>query len=590
MECEEPRRRKVVFYGRVSTEIEAQISALKNQMEWYRDLAAYHPDWVVVGQYVDEGISGTNIKNRPSFMKMLRDARKGKFDLIVTREVSRFARNTVDTLVTTRELKQYGVEVYFVYEDIWTMGSDGEVRLTIMASLAQDESRKISERVKAGIKTKKGKGEYCGMYPYGYEYDKNTRNLVPSEKKAAIVRKIFALYSEGLGGTAIAGILAQEQVPSPSGNAVWKETAILHIIKNEVYKGVLVYNKNPVKNYLDHKSSKNDESEYLYTKGKFEPLVPEELWDKCNRLLSAKKSYQDGNVTQAYKCGKSAHPDKWACRLFCGCGARVVPLKCNPNISYTCYRNYRRNPPLDKETQEKTRCSIPNALEWKLELMAKELYHRLWEEHRAEILEVYRTNCDAESSQLNSSVANDEQKEESVDYQERLQELEMLYRQELVSASAYARLHKEYEQRISNIRERNGSQSDEVAFNMEKIEESLAWKENFPDGKISREFLDAFVTRIVNVDGQHFIWELDLAQEHYIAHGDVLGSYRFPSVSVSNIVKEHKRNKKQPVKRKGGAATKLQNGSLSTEKWAHSKLLSNVDRLLLKNRERKIVA
>ena len=113
--------RRVVFYGRVSTELEAQISALKNQMNWYLELAEHHPNWTVVGQYADEGISGTGMKTRPSFMKMLRDARKKKFDLIVTREVSRFARNTVDTLVTTRELKQYGVEVYFVNDDIWTI-------------------------------------------------------------------------------------------------------------------------------------------------------------------------------------------------------------------------------------------------------------------------------------------------------------------------------------------------------------------------------------------------------------------------------------------------------------------------------------
>lgn len=152
--------RRVVFYGRVSTELEAQISALKNQMNWYLELAEHHPNWTVVGQYADEGISGTGMKTRPSFMKMLRDARKKKFDLIVTREVSRFARNTVDTLVTTRELKQYGVEVYFVNDDIWTMRGDGEVRLTIMASLAQDESRKMSERTKTLIELQ----DSCGLW------------------------------------------------------------------------------------------------------------------------------------------------------------------------------------------------------------------------------------------------------------------------------------------------------------------------------------------------------------------------------------------------------------------------------------------
>ena len=203
--------RRVVFYGRVSTELEAQISALKNQMNWYLELAEHHPNWTVVGQYADEGISGTGMKTRPSFMKMLRDARKKKFDLIVTREVSRFARNTVDTLVTTRELKQYGVEVYFVNDDIWTMRGDGEVRLTIMASLAQDESRKMSERTKAGIQTSQKKGTYvAGPTPFGYKRDKKAHTLVVQESQAETVRKIFAWYADGINGTEIAQTLTQE--------------------------------------------------------------------------------------------------------------------------------------------------------------------------------------------------------------------------------------------------------------------------------------------------------------------------------------------------------------------------------------------
>ena len=144
------RPRTVVFYGRVSTEHEQQISALGNQMEWYANLAERNSNWTVVAQYIDEGITGTQMKKRPSFMQMMDHARQCQFDLIVTRELSRFARNTVDALKATRELKQYGVEVYFVNDGIWTMDGDGEVRLTIMASIAQDESRKTSERVKAG--------------------------------------------------------------------------------------------------------------------------------------------------------------------------------------------------------------------------------------------------------------------------------------------------------------------------------------------------------------------------------------------------------------------------------------------------------
>ena len=148
------RERLVVYYGRVSSEHEAQLSALENQMQWYDDQTKYHPNWKVVHKYIDEGITGTQAKKRPAFMQMLADAREHKFDLIVTREVCRFARNTVDTLVVTRELKNIGIEVYFVNDNIWTMDGDGELRLSLMATLAQEESRKTSERVRAGQKNK----------------------------------------------------------------------------------------------------------------------------------------------------------------------------------------------------------------------------------------------------------------------------------------------------------------------------------------------------------------------------------------------------------------------------------------------------
>ena len=143
--------RKVAIYARVSTEHEAQISALESQVQYYDDILSRHADWTLVDRYIDEGITGTSIHKRESFMRILKDAKEKKFDLIVTREVSRFARNTVDTLQQTRTLKTYGVEVWFTEDNIWTMNDeDGELRLSIMATLAQNESKKISQRVKAG--------------------------------------------------------------------------------------------------------------------------------------------------------------------------------------------------------------------------------------------------------------------------------------------------------------------------------------------------------------------------------------------------------------------------------------------------------
>ena len=148
----EPKKtRKVAVYARVSTEHEAQLSALENQKDWYKPFLAQHPEWQIVRMYVDEGITGTSANKRPQFQQMIKDAEAGEFDLILTREVSRFARNTVDTLQYTRQLKAKGVEVFFINDNIKTFDGDGELRLTIMATLAQDESRKTSERVKIHV-------------------------------------------------------------------------------------------------------------------------------------------------------------------------------------------------------------------------------------------------------------------------------------------------------------------------------------------------------------------------------------------------------------------------------------------------------
>ena len=192
------RPRNVVFYGRVSTEQEAQLSALENQLQWYDDQAKYHSNWNVLRKYVDEGITGTQAKKRPAFLEMIEDAKEGNFDLIVTREVCRFARNTVDTLVVTRELKRYGVEVYFVEDNIWTMDGDGELRLTIMATLAQEESRKTSERVRAGQKISRDKGVLYGSGNI-LGYDRVGDTYIINEEQAETVRLIYDLYLKGNG-------------------------------------------------------------------------------------------------------------------------------------------------------------------------------------------------------------------------------------------------------------------------------------------------------------------------------------------------------------------------------------------------------
>ena len=179
---------RAVVYARVSTEHEAQINALENQLEWYKIEASRHSDWEITEVYVDQGITGTQAQKRPEFLRMMEDARKGKFDLIITREVSRFARNTVDALSYTRELKAMGVNVFFINNGINTATNDGELRLTIMSSMAQDESRKISERVKAGQKISREKHVLYGSGNIlGYRRENGTYIPDPDQAETVVL-------------------------------------------------------------------------------------------------------------------------------------------------------------------------------------------------------------------------------------------------------------------------------------------------------------------------------------------------------------------------------------------------------------------
>lgn len=233
-------------------------------MQWYEDQAKYHPNWTVLKSYIDRGITGTQAKKRPAFMEMLNDAKYHKFDLIVTREVCRFARNTVDTLVITRQLKEIGIEVYFVEDNIRTMDGDGELRLTIMATLAQEESRKISERVRAGQKISRDKGVLFGNGNIlGYDRDKAKGTYVINPEQAETVRMIYDMYSAGKRMSQIRNELIRLKRKDSSGLVRWENCKIARILHNSTYKGYPAYLKSRRNNFLDQKIIRNrDEDTY----------------------------------------------------------------------------------------------------------------------------------------------------------------------------------------------------------------------------------------------------------------------------------------------------------------------------------------
>ena len=200
---------RVADYGRVSTDKEDQLNSLENQVKYFDDFIGNVKKWTHVRSYVDEGISGTQVYKREQFLQMIEDARLGKIDLILTKEVSRFARNTVDSIKFTQDLLGYGVAVLFISDNINTINPDSEFRLAIMASMAQDEVRKLSERVKFGIKRSLKDGKLVGGKPYGYI--KKNGIMYIDEKKSIVVKKIFELYATGAYGfRRIGEILANE--------------------------------------------------------------------------------------------------------------------------------------------------------------------------------------------------------------------------------------------------------------------------------------------------------------------------------------------------------------------------------------------
>lgn len=308
---------KVAAYCRVSTDKDDQSNSLENQIKFFYEYIKNHPDWELSKIYYDEGASGTSIKKRPEFNNMIEDAENGKVNLIVTKEVSRFARNTVDTLNYTRLLKAKNVGVLFINDNINTLDNDGEFRLSIMASVAQEESRKISARVKWGIMRQMREGFVFSSPMIGYDYNKGV--LTVNEEEAEIVKRIFDLYvNHGYGSGKIAEILTSENTPTCKRIKKWSSTLILRILKNEKYVGDLIQQKRITSDYLTHSIVVNEEDK-LYFRDHHEPIVARAIWDKAQQIISDKR-----NNTSADSLGRS---NRYWCsgKVRCGiCGNTCV--------------------------------------------------------------------------------------------------------------------------------------------------------------------------------------------------------------------------------------------------------------------------
>lgn len=277
------RTRKVAAYARVSTGSDEQATSFAAQVDYYTRHIQTHEGWEFVAVYTDEGISGTSTKKREGFKAMIADALSGKIDLIITKSISRFARNTVDTLTAIRELRAKKVEVHFEKENIWTLDGKGELLLTIMSSLAQEESRSISENVTWGIRKRFAEGKVSAPFKAFLGYDKDFKI---NEEQAKTVRYIFKQFLQGDDPTTIARKLRQSGVKTATGKTGWKKQQVMYILTNEKYKGAALLQKRYSVDFLTKKRAVNTgELPRYYIPNHHEAIIEPAAFDKAQKML-----------------------------------------------------------------------------------------------------------------------------------------------------------------------------------------------------------------------------------------------------------------------------------------------------------------
>ena len=283
---------KVAAYCRVSTELESQKNSIDTQRTVYEEMIEANPSWELAGIYVDEGLSGTTVKSRTAFNEMIKDADDGKIDYIITKSISRFARNTLECLQHVRHLNDKGVHLYFEKENIDTGAAFSEMLLTILAAFAQEESRSISENVKWGIRKRFESGQERWSNCYGYaKGEDGGYEIVPEE--AMVVRAIFNLYEQGVTFKEIKAILEENNVPTPTGKKNWSTSVLLRIASNEKYAGDVKLQKKYTVDHLSHLQRKNKgQVKSNYIKNHHAPIVSRKTFERVAKIRELR--YQGG--------------------------------------------------------------------------------------------------------------------------------------------------------------------------------------------------------------------------------------------------------------------------------------------------------
>lgn len=506
--------KRVGAYCRVSTDSEEQKTSYDAQVdEWTRRITE-NPKFKLVKIYADEGISGTSIKNRNGFNEMMADARNHKLDLIFTKSVSRFARNTLLTISSLKELKELGVEVRFDNENMSSFDSNSECMFTIMSSLAQEESRHISDNVKWSLHKKMREGHpfvNCTRF-LGYNKDPETGNLVVNQEEAVIVKMIFDMYTSGIGPAEISRALEAKGYKTGAGSTHWRQSTISSILKNEKYKGDLLLQKTVTVDYLTHRKKKNNGiTQKYFVKNNHEAIVSEEQWDIAQSIIARRRNAFEGENKDrtkyntryplsgrmiCYKCGNTYKRRHWC--------QRVKPA--SVKIMYQCDSFIQngikdcQNEPVNEELILTCAADVINSVF----LKGSDVFKRIMSELTSVLkVEDIQSKLEAKTKEL-----------ESLD-----DEISKLLEMKLKTTDddEILFLERKYREAINKVKslnieiktlESDSIKNEDLRIRMDKIKE-FVMKDELTFEELTKDIIDPLIYKIIIVDRNHYVFVVD---------------------------------------------------------------------------------
>lgn len=488
---------RVAAYCRVSTDGDDQLNSYQSQLQYYNQKINENPEWEFVDIYADEAISGTQMKKRNDFIRMISDAMSGKIDLILTKSISRFARNTVDTLNNVRKLKEKGIGIIFEEENINTLEMAGELLLTILSSVAQQESETISNHVKLGLKMKMERGEMVGFNRcLGYNYDPTEKKIYINVEEAETVKYIFNRYVSGIGCRTIARELTKGKYKTSKGNTKWTESAVMGIIKNEKYVGDMLTGKTYTSDPITHKRFANfGEADQYYISDHHEPIIDREMYDEAHKILESrtKKIKQTG-----IRKGNYSRKYKFSSRIYCG----------NCGTLYTRRNLYTSRDTIKKVWQcmsyvkeGKTTCSCSKAIrEEIIEACFVDMYNIIYK-NNTNVLETFLEDIFNTLKEKNPTKDINKIKAEKQKNKERLDRVVSLFINNQIDETTFVEKKEFYNTRLENLEKEEKYIMDDVN-DENAIKRGISnVKKAFENNELLKEFdldvFEALVSRVI---------------------------------------------------------------------------------------------